>query len=431
MNCTIDSLQSWSKLEYHSENSDYVFSVDYLTVNVKCPSLMKFLGFFQQFTHSLPECRWLPINPKRLYRHALGVNGQHIIRLEYSFKVGSDGLEIPDEIELESSVGVNSGILVEISGDGLRFLGADFFYNFIFELNNRWDCHFTRIDLAMDIFKSDNKVIPLILDSFDNTVAYKEDNAPCVISRLSNPDPKPRRDPFKRTLSRSAYLGKRSGAKYIRCYDKCLEQRQRFYNQDEENFKKIPDYWYRLEFQIRNSTKVKYVNSVIKEILYNKVSLQSIFVDFLTSSFYIANVKKRYNTYTLHEPNEVWDSFISDLTLNNYFVEFTYLEYVLPNMNPEKVSDKNRRPNTCAFFSQTPDEISDKLFSTCIGICYGSTAPDIRYRNYLLALLGVPDSNYLTPEFVYNHIIQKFRNLPFRCDDLNEVDLEECEDIPF
>lgn len=310
---------------------DIKFSLDWLTVCVYADNLDDFLDFFDQF---LPDQgvadHWFPGRPLRFYDHSLKLNDQNIITLEYSFKKDIDertGIvtEDRDHIEDRSEVGVNRGILLNISGDGLRYMGNDAVQRLISALDDRYGTHYTRVDLAADFFDPDNPVIPLLLDAVENSMNYAE-GVPCIVSKSHSFQLFHNHDKYHKCISRSAYIGRRGG-KFTRVYDKSLEQRKRAYNQDPDAFDSIPDYWYRIELEVRPCSGYEYPDTVIYNLLRG-FSLQDCFLQHLKASFRVDVIKKRYNTHFNVSGCSDWDNFLLLLQQKKYFVSYVFLKYV-------------------------------------------------------------------------------------------------------
>ena len=72
----------------------------------------------------------------------------------------------------ETVKGVNPGIYVLFSGDGLRKLGSEN-HNKLFKwlYDNGFKC--TRIDVAMDIFDETNLIVPCVLEAFEHVTNFE------------------------------------------------------------------------------------------------------------------------------------------------------------------------------------------------------------------------------------------------------------------
>lgn len=283
-------------------NKDYCFSIDWLTVDIMCEDLSSFLSFFDRFIPGINE--WTECNPKRFYDYALNLNHKNIISLEYSID--------PDTNMVDLRAGVNHGILVNISGDGLRLMGNNNVCKFIVECMDNWSCHWTRVDLALDIYNKSNPIIPLLFEAVRNRMNNSL-GVPRLVSRSREMKIFNNYDRFNKRISESATIGKR-GNNYVRIYDKSLEQRQQSYNKGLSD--NIPDYWYRIEIECRRTSRYEYGDSVINSYL-SGTPLNDIFSAQLQRVFRVDDVD-----YATHpgEINIIWSEFLLDISQNNYFV---------------------------------------------------------------------------------------------------------------
>ena len=359
-------------------NTDLKFSVDWLTVCVYANSLNEFLDFFNQFLS--PTDLWFPGKPLRFYQNALNLNGQKIISLEWNYcPICDDG----DTIESRSLSGINRGILVNISGDGLRYLGSEAFFKFIGRVSDKWDCHYTRIDLACDFYDKSNDIIPLIIDACDNSLHERSDCS-CIITNSRSLQLFNNKDKYKHTVSRSVTIGKRGG-RFTRIYDKCLEQRQKAYNTDV--FDSIPDYWYRIELEVRPQSNCQEPDIIVSYLL-DGVSLQECFLNQLRKSFRVSFIKNRYDTGACYSSCDfLWESFLTDLSQNNYFVEFVYLKYV-PKSSAAEFNFEHFSNMFFTYLSILPKDFVLNLYNQWLGFMQVPSPRSVKYRNQVFERLG-------------------------------------------
>lgn len=391
-------------------NTDLKFSVDWLSVCVYATSLNEFLEFMEQFLPSDNDI-WLPGRPQRFYNYALNLNGQKIISLEFNFDSDVDD---GDTIESRSLSGVNRGILLNISGDGLRYLGSETFFKLIGRLSDHWDSHYTRIDLACDFFNPDNEVIPLILGAVDNTL-HERVGCPGIVSRCHDLQLFNNKDKFNHTVSRSATIGKRGG-RFTRIYDKCLEQRTKSYNSD--RLYQIPDYWYRIELEVRPTTTYEEPNTIVKYLL-DGVSLQECFLNQLNKAFRVDFINGRYDSYFRSVDDELWQAFLIDLSQNNYFVEFVYLEYVGRSVSAE-TNMEHYSNMIFTLLSVLPKDYVLDLYQKWLGFMQQPSSKSIKYRQQVYERKGkdfnisdLCDNSIFTLNYQYIPKFESIDELPW------------------
>lgn len=308
------------------EQKALCYSVDWLTVNVYASSLDEFLDWFDTYLPHATDA-WMPGKSKFFYDHSLKLNGGNTVTLDYCFKkeltASGQWKEIDvDTIEDRSESGVNRGILLNISGDGLRYLGNKAVEDLMYRINDAYECHWTRIDVALDMYDPDNVVIPLLLDSVNNTLDEAK-YATCVVTKSRSMKIYKNRDPLHKCTSLSAEIGRRGGGKFVRIYDKSLEQRSKSYNA--ERLDEIPDYWYRIELQIMNTNSYRYPDIYMQYLLEGR-SLSEVFLAHLQQCFNVRDVKGRYSTHFDAVDNELWQQFLEELSNNTYFVQLDIKE---------------------------------------------------------------------------------------------------------
>lgn len=360
-------------------NTELKFSVDWLTVCVYATSLNEFLEFMEQFLPVPQNDYWIPGRPQRFYHYALNLNGQKIISLEFNF---DPDLDDGDTIESRSQSGINRGILLNISGDGLRYLGSENFFKLIGRLSDKWDSHYTRIDLACDFYNPENTVIPLILGAVENTL-HERVGCPGIVSRCHDLQLFNNKDKFNHTVSRSATIGKRGG-RFTRIYDKCLEQRLKPYNS--KRIDEIPDYWYRIELEVRPTTTYEEPNTIVKYLL-DGVSLQECFLNQLNKAFRVDYIKGRYEYNFRSEDDEIWQAFLIDLSQNKYFVEFVYLEYVGRSVSAE-TNMEHYSNMIFTLLSILPKDYVLDLYQKWLGFMQQPSSKSIKYRQQVYERKG-------------------------------------------
>ncbi len=217
----------------------------------------------------------------------------------------------------ETEKGINPGIFISFSGDGLRKLGYEN-HNTLFKWLYEHDFSCTRIDVAMDIFDEKNLLVPCITQAFENimsfeygdyTIQTKTNREGFIVHRYAD-----RRRPsntskiVKNCECRSKYseLGR------FKMYDKWFEivTVPRLAKCKEELLKDIPgDYWYRLEYTI----KKKYSESLFREMCEHNFDIVSLFKWAVGRFFTVVIGKTAGYAFAHLDRANIWIDFITYL----------------------------------------------------------------------------------------------------------------------
>lgn len=209
--------------------------------------------------------------------------------------------------------GINGGILLSISGDGLRKIGYEN-HNRLFKWLYEHDFRCTRFDVAMDIFDPNNLLVPCIIEAWEgvngneygkNTISTLMNKNNFVIHTYS--------DTSRKCVVKNVEIQQNKGhLGRFKMYDKWYEVHKlpRLRAQADELCKDIPaEYWYRLEYTI----KTEYSESLFKSFCENDFPLEMFFKWAVGRMFTIKVAKTSgYQTGQL-DTNSVWIDLISYL----------------------------------------------------------------------------------------------------------------------
>ncbi len=232
------------------------FSVDWVTLRVDCDNWNTFIDGFCELV-GITDDKIISIKPRNFYRHsyAVSVCGASIV---FSHSADLESLPlIPTEYSAECT---HYGILVNISGDGCRFLDSvceNGLMRFL-QFCSQWNCNCTRIDTCMDIFERENPIYPLFTRFFDEAYSSEKGRLAITsnirrgngwITKTSNFD----HDTHE--ITDNITIGKRTACGMCVLYNKKLEMLSgRLAPFAKDIFEQVgcTDYWYRLEYRAQN-----------------------------------------------------------------------------------------------------------------------------------------------------------------------------------
>lgn len=222
----------------------------------------------------------------------------------------------------------NSGILVNLSGDAIRYLGSDTLRNVLYYLfKNGVKC--TRIDYALDFYDKDNELVPLMLDGCRNflnpgtrdvTVSGKIKRCPSNWSMYINESPG-----YDKTESYS--LGNHgSDHGMFRLYDKFFEVSYGRHSDRADELLDNRNYWYRAELELHNSKDVWWANDSFYNLVNNDFNLYAI-IGHAFDMWFDFKIK-RFESASIYDDIPLWNEFISELTTIIHFVQLVKDKFI-------------------------------------------------------------------------------------------------------
>lgn len=217
----------------------------------------------------------------------------------------------------------NPFILISLSGDAIRFVGSETLQKLIKLLSeHRFYC--TRLDLAADIYDSENPLVPLLQEAFSNfmcpqpgdvTVKAQLKRDPNNFKEIVNTDPKTGAKSINYTLGNHG-----SSHGMLRLYDKRLES---LYGRNRKIGAEMVgdrDYWWRLELELHNGSHRAWAQAAF----YNLASNMPLFCLYgHCLKDYITIVQKKYAGSSHTDLDVViiaWNEFIDELVKSIHFV---------------------------------------------------------------------------------------------------------------
>lgn len=272
------------------------------------------------------------LNFKNCWRHT------EVPSLSFSFNPEYESLSCLTASDTHN----NKGILFELSGDAIRYLGSDVLQKVLVYLHSL-NCKCTRIDYALDFFDKDNEIVPLIQEGCRNfmnpipnevTVSGKIKRCPSNWQMYINAYPRIDKDKFKSNNlpipvieeSINYTLGNHgSDHGMFRLYDKQYETLYGRNKSRASELMKGNGYWYRAELELHNGTDVPWANDSFHNLVINNFQLYSVIGH--TFDMWFA-FKIRDFKSSKHSPCFVWDEFISELIECIHFVQLVHQKFI-------------------------------------------------------------------------------------------------------
>lgn len=225
----------------------------------------------------------------------------------------------------------NSGILFELSGDAIRYLGSDSLTRVLRYLHKQ-GCKCTRIDYALDFFDKDNDIVPIMQEGCKNfmnpgtrdiTVSGKIKRSPSNIQSYTNyyPGSEP-------TVNYS--LGNHgSDHGMFRLYDKNFET---LYGRNKSRASELikgDGYWYRAEIELHNGM-VLWANDSFHQFVDNNFNIYAAIGNAFDMWFSFKLLV--YANRSEYSDVDLWEDFIAELVSTIHFVQLVHQKYVSRDM---------------------------------------------------------------------------------------------------
>lgn len=253
------------------------FGVDWLNVRLKCNSVDELILRLIKYIPDLEVADFerRPSGGVCFYKNAYYIPKLGYSSFVISFNVDALGnvISYVDAAEF----GQLHGIQISISGVGCRWL-RDFFNNFL-DAIEIYSPVCSRIDVACDIYDSENMIVPLI-QSFSE-FAYNRENADvdfkCGLKRSPGwVDVDLVYDDIVDGFTRNVTIGGRSSTKgTLQLYNKRAEVLQRNSLTDEvkeATLNSVPnsgEYWWRLEYRCKSNAQKVFLNLLQSRNIYS------------------------------------------------------------------------------------------------------------------------------------------------------------------
>jgi hypothetical protein len=249
--------------------------------------------------------------------------------IKFAFNPKND---ITDRACLEASdTHNNSGVIFELTGDGIRYIGPDNLKK-VFSLCHSLDCKVTRIDYALDFFDSNNFIIPIIqegLSSFLNPGAKDITFCGKMARTISNFKRYPNDYPDGHTTWNYTIGNHGSDHGMIRVYDKLFETLYgRNKDKASELLKGHEDYWYRCELELHNGKNRDWANESFYNLVKSNYSLYSIIGHTFDMWFSFKLKKFACKANGEYEDYSPWNQFINELVETIHFVELVHQKFI-------------------------------------------------------------------------------------------------------
>lgn len=272
------------------------------------------------------------LNFKNCWRHI------EVPSLSFSFNPTEESLSCL----MASDTHNNKGILFELTGDAIRYLGSDVLKHILTYIHSL-GTKCTRIDYALDFFDKDNEIVPLMQEGCKNfmnpipnevTVSGKIKRSPTNIMIYLNCYPRIDKKKFEALNlpipvieeSINYNLGNHgSDHGMFRLYDKQYETLYGRNKSRASELMKGNGYWYRAELELHNGTDVPWANDSFHNLVVNDFQLYSVIGH--TFDMWFA-FKIRDFKSSKHSSCVVWDEFISELIATIHFVQLVHSKYV-------------------------------------------------------------------------------------------------------
>lgn len=222
----------------------------------------------------------------------------------------------------------NKGILFELTGDAIRYLGSDilkYVLKYLYSLGTK--C--TRIDYALDFFDKDNEIVPLMQEGCRNfmnpktrdiTVSGKIKRCPSNWQMYINAYPKAE-ETVNFTLGNHG-----SDHGMFRLYDKKFELLYGRHKERAAEMLEGRDYWYRAELELHNGKEIPWANDSFNHLVSCDFNIYAI----IGHSFdmWFAFKIRDFESDTTYSAISLWDEFISELMSTIHFVQLVHSKYV-------------------------------------------------------------------------------------------------------
>lgn len=262
------------------------------------------------------------LNFKNCWRH------NDVPSLSFSFNPQDEGLSCL----FASDTHNNSGVLFELTGDAIRFLGSDVLKNVLTYFHSL-GTKCTRIDYALDFFDKDNDIVPLMQEGCSNfmnpgtrdiTVSGKIKRCPSNLQIYINSYP-------KEPATMNYTLGNHgSDHGMFRLYDKRFEtlygrNRQRA----QELMKGDGTYWYRAELELHNGKEVPWANDSFSHLVVSDFNIYAV-IGHTFDSWFGFKIRE-FASDTTYLDIELWEEFVAELKQCIHFVELVHQKFVARN----------------------------------------------------------------------------------------------------
>lgn len=307
------------------------FGIDWVNVTVDCSSIDLFLNEVSKACNlDLQYWRLLPTG-LRWYPNAVTYELAGKMAIVCSYHLLDDG-----SVPVDTSVISNHGIAVSISGDGCRYLNTHFddgLREFL-KVCVKYPHKATRVDTYMDIFDSDNPIVPLF-SRFAHT-GHNPKKGDLVLNANMVRDSNyfsymPVWDDVINDWTDNVYIGKRTSRCQCNIYNKRVEVSKRLPYIADAIFNSVgcTGYWYRIEYRA-----YKAYNKLIDSIFDNVINGNPVDCFFMVAEdfFSICDLTENdIRNISRCDGNVVWLDFMEWLRIqqNSHFVQLTTTdEYV-------------------------------------------------------------------------------------------------------
>lgn len=221
----------------------------------------------------------------------------------------------------------NSGILFELTGDAIRYLGSDSLTR-ILRILHKMNCKCTRIDYALDFFDRDNDIVPLLQEACSNFM-----NPGTRDITISG---KIKRTPSNFSCYINAYPGADSTINYtlgnhgsdhgmFRLYDKQFETLYGRNRSRAAELMKGDGYWYRAEIELHNGM-VLWADDSFHQFVENDFNIYSAIGN--AFDMWFAVKIRDFASNSIYSDVDEWNIFIADLVNTIHFVQLVHQKYV-------------------------------------------------------------------------------------------------------
>lgn len=258
------------------------------------------------------------LNFKNCWRHT------EVPSLSFSFNPEYESLSCLTASDTHN----NKGILFELSGDAIRYLGSDALQKVLVYLHGL-NCKCTRIDYALDFFDKDNEIVPLMQEGCRNFMNPK--------TRDITVSGKIKRCPSNWQMYINAYPGADETVNFtlgnhgsdhgmFRLYDKKFELLYGRHRSRAAEMLAGRDYWYRAELELHNGKDIPWANESFHNLVINNFQLYSLightFDMWFSFRILVYSNRTEFNSISL------WEEFISELKSTIHFVQSVVEKFV-------------------------------------------------------------------------------------------------------
>lgn len=354
------------------------FGVDWFNVMVKSSDVVGLIGFFSAFNEDMVLENWTISNTQIGFKRSLHFQGKNIIRVSYNPTLSNEW-----EANMDDSNNLNIGILVSISGDGCRYLASCGVLSEFFNYLNKFEYNCTRLDIYMDIFNSENKLVDLIYKAFYsrlfNEYSGTDVSTKMQLERDGNVKVIPVVDPFSRKQSWNVTVGNHgSNFGMFRCYNKLAELCQGRLQKQFEDVAQGRTYWYRLEYELHKGNAQKYFKMLMLDSLSFEVLLPHVYSAVASSMFRIVSISENLETVRHADTDEFWEEFLMslrNLTFIQENIDGVVSEPYVKNKSVQKLQSNGERIACSILFqilamklskSYCKEVISPEVVSRCL-----------------------------------------------------------------